>query len=146
MRARLLIVVAALLSAVLGVGLWASVSDSATARRTLGATMTGAAERPGPGDRDGRGRAAIFVQGNQVCWLLNATNIATATAAHIHRGAPNVAGPIEVALTPPRPFSQGCATVPTALANELRSSPARFYVNVHNGAFPNGAIRGQLAD
>jgi hypothetical protein len=122
------------------------VSDSAVARKTLGTTMTGAAERPGPGDADGRGRAAIFVQGNQVCWLLNATNIGRATAAHIHQGGPSVAGPIVVPLTPPNPFSTQCSTVQASLANQLRSNPAGFYVNVHTGAFPNGAIRGQLAD
>jgi hypothetical protein len=26
----------------------------------------------------------------------------------------------------------------------IKSNPAGFYCNIHNGAFPNGAIRGQL--
>jgi hypothetical protein len=36
--------------------------------------------------------------------------------------------------------------VPRALSLELRDHPHRFYVNVTNGQYPEGAIRGQLED
>ena len=37
-----------------------------------------------------------------------------------------------------------CVAVPRALSLELREHPPRFYVNVTNGQYPEGAIRGQL--
>jgi hypothetical protein len=41
--------------------------------------------------------------------------------------------------------STGCVdNVSVALIKELRQTPEKFYVNVHNAEFPNGAIRGQL--
>jgi hypothetical protein len=38
----------------------------------------------------------------------------------------------------------GCVGVPRALSLELLEHPRRFYVNVTNGQYPEGAIRGQL--
>ena len=38
----------------------------------------------------------------------------------------------------------GCVEVPRALSLELLEHPRRFYVNVTNGQYPEGAIRGQL--
>ena len=109
--------------------------------------MTGAAERPGPGDPDGAGTATFRVNAGQsrVCYTLNVSNIDPATAAHIHRGGPEVAGPVVVGLTAPTDgSSEGCADVERALAQELIRNPGAFYVNVHNAAFPPGAVRGQL--
>ena len=116
--------------------------------RPLSATLTGAAEVPGPGDTDGSGTASIRLnQGQkQVCFDLSVSNIATATAAHIHRGATTAAGPVVVTLTAPATgTSTGCVdNVSEELIKELRQSPENFYVNVHNAEFPNGAVRGQL--
>jgi hypothetical protein len=125
--------------------MWTTASFSAAAPpKAFAAQLTGAAERPGPGDPDGAGRAGISFRGNQVCALLHVQRIDSATMAHIHRGAAGVAGPIVVTLPTPRPFADGCVTVTAALANEIRGNPAGFYVNVHTGAFPSGALRGQL--
>lgn len=120
----------------------------ASGGRKLQTTMTGANEVPGPGDADGTGTAKIFVNSGQerVCFELTVSNIVPATAAHIHRGAVGVAGPIVVGLDPPSDGdSAGCKDVPRALALEILKYPPRFYVNVHNADFPAGAIRGQLA-
>ena len=109
--------------------------------------MTGAAERPGPGDPDGSGTATFRVNAGQgrVCYTLNVSNIEPATAAHIHRGGPEVAGPVVVGLAAPTDgSSEGCAEVTRALAQELIRTPGAFYVNVHNAPFPGGAVRGQL--
>ena len=66
--------------------------------------------------------------------------------AHIHRGAAGVAnGPIVVDFGSPGATSHtGCQAILPALATEIMATPANFYVNVHNGTFPNGAMRGQL--
>jgi len=113
--------------------------------------LTGAAEVPGPGDPDGAGEAEIIVNHGQarVCFELEEIiNIAPATAAHIHRGAVGVAGPVVVPLTTPsgspEQESSGCVDITKALAKEILKYPDRFYVNVHNADFPAGAIRGQL--
>ncbi len=115
--------------------------------RKLTATLTGAAERPGPGDADGAGTAAFQVNPGQtrVCYTLKASGIETATAAHIHKAPPTEAGPPVVTLEAPADgSSEGCATVTRELAKALIQAPGDYYVNVHNADFPAGAIRGQL--
>jgi hypothetical protein len=115
--------------------------------RLFTVAMTGAAQQPGQGDPDGTGTAEIRVNAGrrQVCYTLAVRDIGTATAAHLHRGGPAVAGPPVVPLTAPATGrSHGCATVPRALAQEIIRTPGAFYVNIHTAAFPAGAIRGQL--
>ena len=114
----------------------------------LQTNLTGATEVPGPGDADGAGTASITVNSgkNQVCFALSVTGIDPATAAHVHVGAVGVAGPVAVGLSPPtNGTSSGCVTVAGSLAQAILKDPAAYYVNVHNAAFPAGAVRGQLA-
>ncbi len=117
--------------------------------RKLQTTLSGAAEVPGPGDSDGRGTATITVNSgqNKVCYKVSVANIAVATMAHIHEGAPTVAGPVKVTLRSPNAsgMSSGCVTVARSLALDILKRPADYYVNVHNAEFPGGAVRGQLA-
>lgn len=116
--------------------------------RKLSTTLTGAAEVPGPGDPDGAGSAHITVNVGQteVCYTLAVSGIDPATAAHIHIGAPDVAGPVVVPLAAPTSgSSSGCATVSRELAKDILKNPSDYYVNVHNAAFPAGAVRGQLS-
>ena len=115
--------------------------------RKLMTSLSGATEVPGPGDVDGTGMFNAKVNPGQtkVCYTLSVAKIATATMAHIHRGAAGVAGPVVVALKAPASGkSSACAMVTRELAKELLTNPAGFYVNVHNAAFPAGAVRGQL--
>jgi hypothetical protein len=112
---------------------------------TLQTHLTGAKEVPGPGDPNGRGDAVVNVYRAKVCYGLEVANIAPATMAHIHLGFRGEAGPVLVSLNPPTDGSSGgCTPIPRALSLGLREHPARYYVNVHNERFPNGAIRGQL--
>jgi CHRD domain len=115
--------------------------------RPFTADLKGSNEFPGPGDPDGTGAAAITINPTtgEICADLRVSGIATATAAHIHRGAVGVAGAIEVTLVAPTPTSAACAAATPVLAAEIAGNPAGFYVNVHNGDFSAGAIRGQLA-
>lgn len=115
--------------------------------RPLSAEMTGAQEVPGPGDPDGSGSAEVTVNPGtgEVCYTLTVTNIAPALAAHIHVGAAGVAGPVVVPLLAPSGGSSSdCVEVDRELALALVQSPENYYVNVHNSAFPAGAVRGQL--
>lgn len=128
-------------------GLFAQEKDQGG--RPLSVALTGAAEVPGPGDPDGTGRAVIRLNQGQgeVCFELTVSNIAPATAAHIHSGAAGVAGDVVVTLTPPPTdgSSKGCVSAGADLIKDIRQNPGNFYVNVHNADFPDGAVRGQLA-
>lgn len=133
-------------AALLATGAYAQSGD--TGGRKLQTALTGAAEVPGPGDPDGTGTAKITVNAGQkqICYKLSVSNIAPATAAHIHEAAPTAAGPVVVTLgAPTSGMSSGCVTVTRELALEILKDPADYYVNVHNAAFPAGAVRGQLA-
>ncbi len=41
--------------------------------------------------------------------------------------------------------SEGCARLSRAKILEIKNNPSRYYVNVHNRPFPNGALSGQLS-
>jgi hypothetical protein len=82
----------------------------------------------------------------RVCYQLSAKNLPRANAAHIHRGKAGTAGNVVIPLKTPNAAgkSKGCAKASKALVRSILARPASFYVNVHNGEFPAGAIRGQL--
>jgi hypothetical protein len=175
MRKRWITVVATLgLGAGLGVGLAtatgathrtnapAAVAAPAVAKelgRTFGtgftAKLTGTAEVPS-GKADATGTALIRLNPAEglVCFKLVVTNAGQpVVAAHIHRGAAGVAGPVVVPLATPTATaananvqqSKGCVSADVALIRQIASSPAQFYVNAHTKEFPGGVVRGQLA-
>jgi hypothetical protein len=111
----------------------------------LAAFLDGGNEVPGPGDPDGGGDADINLLGdNLLCSRVLVRGTTQPTAAHIHRGDPTVAGPIVVMLpTPTFNSSFGCTEIDPALYDEIATSGS-FYVNVHTGDFPAGALRGQI--
>jgi hypothetical protein len=102
----------------------------------------------GVGDPDGFGSAAGVVDGNQLCFGLTVKNLDPPVAAHIHSGKAGENGPVVVPLAPPASgdpgTSSGCVFVDPALLDVLLSHPGEYYWNVHTGAFPGGAIRGQV--
>jgi hypothetical protein len=82
-----------------------------------------------------------------VCYRLHAEKVTLPTvAAHIHRGAAGINGPVVVPFTAPGADgnSSGCSTAATGLIDEIAGNPAGFYVNVHTTEHPAGAIRAQL--
>lgn len=116
----------------------------------LSATLTGAAEVPGPGDPDGAGTATVRLRvgQGQVCHSLTVGNITLpAAAAHIHEGAAGVAGPVVVTLITPDADGSvaGCVSADRALVKQILMNPAGYYVNVHTADLPAGAVRGQLS-
>ena len=143
---RLTLLTALVLAVVLIAAVPVVASESgADARATLEASLTGEKEVPGPGDPNGRGDAEVKVHKAKVCYELEVERIKPATAAHIHRGGPSVAGPVVVELKAPTDgSSEGCKAISKKLSKKLRDHPWHYYVNVHNNPYPDGAVRGQL--
>jgi hypothetical protein len=109
-------------------------------------SLSGAEEVPAA-DPDGSGFAAITLNVGSELSELSVTDIAPATAAHIHSAPAGVNGPVEVPLSPPSSGSSaGCASADPALIQSIIDNPELYYVNVHNADFPGGAVRGQLSN
>lgn len=120
---------------------------SAAPRDGSFAVLTGGAEVPGPGDPDGRGAAIVHMSARTgtVCAKISVTRVAPLMAAHIHVGRPGVAGPVVIDLTPTLSGGRHCVGgVDPALIRKIWRTPNAYYVNVHNEAYPDGAVRGQL--
>lgn len=134
----------------------------------VSADLTGRAEvaangsKRAAGDPNGRGEAYVFgIDGDPttLCYILEVSRVAelelapgAPRAAHIHKGAEGTNGPVEVNLA----FPQGgqaadCLTEGEAgkgldpgEVQAILANPSAYYVNVHNGEYPAGAVRGQL--
>lgn len=142
---RLLVFSLLIAIATMGIAVTASADDGG---RTLTTTLSGTADASTMGDLDGSGMATIRVNPGQeeVCFTLTVSDIAPATAAHIHAGPAGTAGPIVISLTAPTGgSSSGCVAADRDLAMAILKHPANYYVNVHNAEYPAGAVRGQLA-
>lgn len=95
---------------------------------------------------EGRGRIILNIDGNGITFTLTWREIAQPTGARIHRGAPGEDGPVVVDLAPSfdRSSASGFATASPSLISEITQNPGSFYVNVQNGPFPEGVLRGEL--
>lgn len=115
--------------------------------RPFSTTLTGAAERPNPGDPDGSGSAFVTLNQGQeeVCFDITVANVAPILAAHIHIGSADVAGPVVVNFNVPANGLSGCVSANADLIKAIRQNPENYYINVHNADFPAGALRGQLS-
>lgn len=122
----------------------------ATAQTTWFAThMSGDKVTGDSGDGDGWGVAAIGIAGDTTRYYIWVTDIAAPTAAHVHAGVAGADGGIAIDLEASFTqvadntwVAQGSATGGTTAA--VLDTPGGFYVNVHNGDFPSGAVRGQV--
>src|SRR6266487_31924 len=136
-RKVLVTVAVAALAGTLAVGTPAQASHGG---RLLTAKLTGANEVAG-GDPDGRGRAAVRINRTtgQLCYALRVRKLDPTTAAHIHKGAAGMNGPVVVPLANPTTgTSAACVTIDPALATAIATDPAGYYVNVHTTTFPGG--------
>jgi CHRD domain len=115
-------------------------------------------EEVGEMPRKGRGRG--FAEGEEeeeeeeeeVCFALELQRLDPVTAGHIHKGTANDAGPIKVTLfedaqgleADPGSYDRCVKKVKKKLVRKIGKKPEKYYVNVHNPEYPEGAIRGQL--
>jgi hypothetical protein len=123
------------------------------------AELSGAAERPTPVETEGVGDAKFESDGASVAFELKWNDLTSpATAAHIHCGGPEVAGPVGVTL-----FSSAMDTEGEVKGTFSAPDPGNrcgwedlrdvleamdsgdTYVNVHTTKHPGGEIRGQIA-
>lgn len=130
-------------------------------KRTFHARLTGAQEAPVPAVTDATGRAVFVLNksGTQLKYVVTARGLDSITGAHIHLGAPGVAGPVIVSLVPGFTgrttglISKGVITssdltgplTGMTLQDLLAAMRAgTTYVNVHSTEFPAGEIRGHI--
>ncbi|KAJ1457926.1 hypothetical protein M885DRAFT_562405 [Pelagophyceae sp. CCMP2097] len=104
------------------------------------ATYTGGAIR---GQIAAPAATVVALEGSQVtmnvCFLLTTT--LTPTALHIHKGLEGANGVVSVFLD----VASGCVDADAGTIEEVLYDPTGYYVNLHTVAYPDGAIRGQIA-
>jgi len=114
----------------------------------LVARIYGANEAPTAGDPDGTGRVWLYEENGQACYTITWRDIDAPNAAHIHRGRPGVAGPVVAPLFTTQQSGRRAEDCTSDFDPDLVAAviahPEDYYVNLHNEAYPGGAIRGQL--
>jgi hypothetical protein len=114
----------------------------------LTASLTGAAT-PAAGDDNAAGlfEALVNPETERICYTLAAGNIDKATVAQIHLGAAGETGDPVLTLDTPDgddDDSEDCQDIDAGLAQAMIANPQNYYVDIRTGAFPGGAVRGQL--
>jgi hypothetical protein len=137
-----------IVAAAMAVGFALSAASSASAQGVqLFAVLVGGNEVAG-GDGNGYGAGSVIFVPGGICYSILVNGIGTPELAHIHERKAGVNGDVVINLDVPSAGNKGtvsgCVDVPSALRDRIRRSPNLFYFNVHNDAFPGGAIRGQL--
>ena len=122
-------------------------AGAADGKLVLNAQLTGAQEAPAPGDPDGKakGKLRVDVVTGEICYKIDARKVEPLSAGHIHEKATGAStGPVVVTFTQTGPTTfAGCATN-LEVARGLQDDPSEYYLNVHNAAYPGGALRGDL--
>ncbi|GAA1775542.1 CHRD domain-containing protein [Agromyces lapidis] len=94
------------------------------------------------------GFLAYDLVGDEFCYTLEVEGLtAGASAAHVHVGPRNVAGPVVIPIVVPDATSfvvDDCVPADPALLDAIDASPGAYYLNVHTPTFPGGEVRGQL--
>lgn len=124
----------------------------ATATESYKATLTTKAEVPtpdAPAKAAGNFSATVTTKTgatDTLRWTLTFRRLSgKAVAAHIHKAAVGVPGPVVVALCSPcRNGQNGRQAIPDDVADALETGASGYYVNVHTAKNAAGEIRGQL--
>ncbi len=113
----------------------------------ISADLSGANELGQSGDANGAGEfVAALNRSGRMCYELEANGVDLVTAAHIHEGTAQLNGKVVAPLVTPQMNrrAKACTELAPELARRILADPSAFYVNLHNAAHPNGAVRGQL--
>jgi hypothetical protein len=119
-------------------------TNAAVKARVYTVSMKGANEVP-KGAPNGSATAVITIKtSKQVCWAFtNLKNVTAPKVDHIHQGPAGASGSIVIPLGTAYKAS-GCVPASATLLSQIESKPSGFYVNIHNVAYPQGVVRGQL--
>lgn len=93
------------------------------------------------GDPNGSGQANFRMRRHKVCASVEWRKIGDPTAAHIHKRSD---GSVVVDLTGSVTSGAKCAAAGAKKIKRIKRHPKRYYFNVHNAAYPSGAIQGVL--
>lgn len=113
--------------------------------KSLTAAMTAAEETPpGPDGATGTGKFSIDEAAGTFCYDLTWDDkTGEPSSGHIHRGKKGLQGPNVISFSlPDKP--KDCVKAEGDLLKAISADPSGFYVNLHTGKYPTGAIRGQL--
>ncbi len=154
-------------AAVLAVGLFCSLPSDAQASALVfditanGLKEVSAAGVPNQGDPDGTAIGTLRLDNGTgagttgtATFSITLSNIDLTTLAghHIHIGAATTTGAIVLDFGDPDNIRTGSVltgTVANLSATQITSvfaNPTNFYYNLHNGAFPGGAVRSQIPE
>ena len=149
-----------------GILTFAGTASAAHDRGSLTIGLNGANEVGIVGDRDGSGKinleffdavsnqAVVFPDKHYVCYTLTTRNVDQLTGLHIHEVSGSVANPrkdkggvvVDLLEDTRSSGDATCVAFSEKVFDGIQDDPSEYYVNLHNKAFPNGAIRGQLHD
>jgi plastocyanin len=105
------------------------------------ARLSGAQEVPSAANSFSGLAFVLLNDGQNGFFYAYSSDVPSPTAAHIHRGAIGVVGPIVSSLAV-GPQAAGSSGIAPADVRDLATG--NLYVNIHNAQFPDGAVRGQL--
>jgi PKD repeat protein len=151
----------------LTVGVWAQwcATDSQTKTQTINSTpgntganvtrttpLSGAEQsETSAGDPDGTGSASITVYPATaiLCFDITVSGVEPTQAGHVHLGARGANGPPVVNLyssTGTGSRIRDCVPADPVTIDGLIRNPRGYYIQLHNGPYPLGVVRGQLGD
>ncbi len=120
----------------------------------LRAILKGKNEVPGPGDPTGTGKVGLVLNAKKarVCFTLSVSELAPITAGFIFEGGSDEVGEVTLRLFKDAAgldgdgnFDQRCLRkVDKKLIRSIASEPDRYFVNIRNNEYPDGAVRGPL--
>ena len=118
---------------------------SAQSGAVLSANLYGDEVVDGGADRNAYGDFNAYAEpaDASLCYYLEVAGVGEVTSAHVHLGDKGDNGRELVALELAE-MDEACASVDGEVIEAMIARPARYYVDVHTGAHPRGALRGQL--
>ncbi|MEV8636620.1 CHRD domain-containing protein [Streptosporangium sp. NPDC051023] len=127
----------------------AEYSDGYFAARLVGRNEVPVKGGPAVGDGDGQAFAVIRISGGRVSYAVRWNGIAAPTAFHIHQGKAGTNGDVKIgffgeALPGSAQAVTGDVEADAGLLAAIKKNPSGFYLNLHTGEFPGGAVRAQL--